>query len=108
MLYELDNQQAPYWFNNEEVKRLQVLNQEYMQKKDLTEIVSACFRKPNEGEEAKALNTTQMLDIIRQEFPSVAVTHRTKIELGHVLKSLDFERREHGHAACYVAVPLAA
>ena len=108
VLYELDNQQAPYWFNNEEVKRLQVLNQEYMQKKDLTEIVSACFRKPKDGEEAKALNTTQMLDIIRQEFPSVAVTHRTKIELGHVLKSLDFERREHGHAACYVAVPLAA
>ena len=105
VLYELDNQKAPYWFNNEEVKRLQELNQEYMQQKDLSEIVDACFRKPNKGEQAKALNTTQLLNIIRREYPSVPNNHRTKIELGHVMKALDFERREHGNVACYVVVP---
>jgi predicted P-loop ATPase len=105
VLYELDNQQAPYWFNNEEVKRLQEMNQNYMQQKDLAEIVEACFRKPRVGEQAKAMNTKQILEIIRREYPSVATTHRTKIDLGHALKSLDFERREHGHVACYVVVP---
>ena len=105
VIYELDKQQAPYWFNNEEVKRLQEMNQNYMQQKDLVEIVEACFRKPRVGEQAKALNTKQILEIIRREYPSVTTTHRTKIDLGHALKSLDFERREHGHMACYVVIP---
>jgi predicted P-loop ATPase len=105
VLYELREQNAPYWFNNEEVKRLQEMNQNYMQQKDLAEIVEACFRKPRAGEQAKALSTKEILDIIRREYPSVATTHRTKSDLGHALKSLDFERREHGHIACYVVIP---
>ena len=108
VLYEVREQKAPYWFGNEEVRRIQEMNQEYMQKKDLAEIVDACFRKPKDGEQVKAMSTTQILNIIRSEYPSIAMTHRTKIDLGHTLKVLDYERREHGHVACYMVVPLKA
>ena len=108
VLYEVREQKAPYWFGNEEVRRIQEMNQEYMQKEDLAEIVDACFRKPKDGEQVKAMSTTQILNIIRSEYPSIAMTHRTKIDLGHTLKVLDYERREHGHVACYMVVPLKA
>ena len=46
VLYELREQKAPYWFNNEEVARIQEMNIEFAEKKDLAEIVVACFHKP--------------------------------------------------------------
>ena len=106
VLYELRELKAPYWFNNEEVKRLQELNLEYIQQKDIAEMVKVCFRKPEDGEKVKSLNTSEMLSIIREEYPQVAITQKAKVELGRVLASLDYERREHSHVAYYKAVPL--
>ena len=108
VLHELKEMQAPYWFNNEEVVRIQQMNLQYMELKDLPEMVEVCFRHPKEGEQVKALTTTQILEIIRSEYPSVPMSHRSRIDLGHALKVLNYERREHGHAACYLAVPLKA
>ena len=108
VLHELKEMQAPYWFNNEEVVRIQQMNLQYMELKDLPEMVEVCFRHPKEGEQVKALTTTQILEIIRSEYPSVPMTHRSRIDLGHALKILNYERREHSHAACYLAVPLKA
>ena len=108
VLYELRELKAPYWFNNEEVKRLQELNLDYVQQKDLSEMVRVCFRKPKEGEKVKTLNTSEMLNIIRDEYPHVAVTQKAKVELGRVLASLNYERKDHGHVAYYRAIPLVA
>ena len=108
VLYEIRELNAPYWFNNEEVKRIQQLNLAYMQQKDIAEMVKACFRKPKEGEKVKSLNTTEMLEIIRDEYPNVTVSTKAKVELGRALVSLDYERREHSHVAYYKAVPLKA
>jgi hypothetical protein len=40
--YELCELKAPYWFNNDEVARIQELNLDYMAKKELTEMIEAC------------------------------------------------------------------
>jgi predicted P-loop ATPase len=106
VLHEITVLNVPYWFNNEEVTRIQQLNLGYMQQKDIMEMVKACFRKPDEGENVKSLNTTEMLEIIRDEYPNVSVTSRAKVELGRVLVSLDYERKEHSHVAYYKAIPL--
>ena len=37
VVHELEVAHTPYFFGNDEVKRIQELNQEYMQKKDLAE-----------------------------------------------------------------------
>ena len=108
VLHEIRVLETPYWFNNEEVTRIQQLNLAYMQQKDIAEMVKACFRKPTDGEKVKSLNTTEMLEIIRDEYPNVAVTTKAKVELGRVLVSLDYEHKNHSHVAYYKAVPLKA
>ncbi len=106
VLYEIRELNAPYWFNNEEVTRIQQLNLAYMQQKDIAEMVKACFRKPNEGEKVKSMNTTEMLEIIRDAYPNVVVTTKAKVELGRALVSLDYEHKSHSNVAYYKAVPL--
>ena len=106
VVYELQELKAPYWFNNEEVARIQQLNQEFMEQKDIAEIITACFRKPKEDEVVKTMNSTEMLKIIRREYPSVKNTHGTKVSIGTAMKELGFEHKEHSHMAFYKVVPL--
>ena len=108
LLYEIRELNAPYWFNNEEVTRIQQLNLAYMQQKDIAEMVKVCFRKPKEGEKVKSMNTTEMLEIIRDAYPNVTVTTKAKVELGRALVALDYEHKSHSNVAYYKAVPLHA
>ncbi len=105
MLYELRELNAPYWFNNQEVARIQELNQNYVARKDMAELIAACLRKPEEGEKVKALDTTQVLKIIQQEYPSLVVNHSARIHVGMAMKDLGFEITNHARVAYYKAVP---
>jgi predicted P-loop ATPase len=106
IVYELRELKSPYWFNNDEVARIQQLNLEYMEKKDISEMVEILFRKPNEGEKVKTISGNEMLQQIRHEYPSLQITHSLKIQLGKALKELGYEHTEHSHVAYYKAVPL--
>ena len=108
VMHEIQELKAPYWFRNEEVMRIQQLNLNYMQQKDIAEMVQVCFRKPKEGETVRTLNTTEMLRIIKDEYPNIEITMKTKVELGRILVGLNYERKEHSHVAYYKAVPLRA
>jgi len=108
LVYEVTEQGAPYWFNNDEVARIQELNQEFMEQKDMAEIITTCFRKPKDGESVKTMNSTQMLAIISKQYPSVKVNHSTRIHLGQAMKDLGYEHTEHSHVAFYKVVPKVA
>ena len=108
VLHELREDKAPYWFNNNEVARIQQLNEEYMEKKDLTELVEICFRKPKEGEKVKALSSTEMLKVIHSKYTSLEISHKNKLHLASVMKELGYESKEYHHTAQYFAIPLAA
>ena len=108
VLYELRELKAPYWFNNDEVKRIQEMNQEFMQQKDMAEIVTACFRKPKEGEQVKKLSSTDVLKLIQKEYPSIPINQSTKIHLGFAMKELGYENSKTGNVVFYRAVPLKA
>ena len=108
VLYELRELKAPYWFNNDEVKRIQEMNQEFMQQKDMAEIVTACFRKPREGEQVKKLSSTDVLKLIQKEYPSIPINQSTKIHLGFAMKELGYENSKTGNVVFYRAVPLKA
>lgn len=101
VLYELREQKAPYWFNNEEVARIQEINIEFAEKKDLAEIVVACFHKPKEGETSKAMNCNQLLQVIQAEYPSLPMNRSTKIHLGLALKELGYELTHRGNMPFY-------
>ena len=106
VLYEVREQKSPYWFNNDEVARIQELNQNYMEKKDIGEMVRICFRKPEEGEPSQSMNCDRLLAVITQEFPSLKDTHSTRIALGRAMKAFGFESTDCGHVAHYKVVPL--
>ena len=106
LVHEIRELKAPYWFSNDEVVRIQQLNHGFMEQKDMAEIVAACFRKPNEKEPAKSLNSTQMLQIIQMEYPSVKTDHSTKVYLGRAMKELGYEHTSHSNVAFYKVIPL--
>ena len=85
--------------------RIQEINLDYTDQKDMAEIVEACFRKPKEGEKVKSLNSKQILEQIRKEYPSVKSDHSTKIHLGYAMKDLGFNHTERGHVKFYEVVP---
>ena len=108
VVYELQELEAPYWFSNDEVARIQQLNQEFMEQKDIAEIVEICFRKPKDGETAKAMSSSMLLDLIQKEYPSIEVTHSNKIRVGRVMKSLGYESVDHSNVPFYKVVPVRA
>ena len=108
VLHELRVQKSPYWFNNAEVARIQELNLNYMEEKDLADIITICFRKPKPGEKAMSMNCSALLQIISRAYPSVKPTHGTKVYLGKAMKALGFESTDCGHVAHYKVVPLHA
>ena len=108
LVYEVNELKAPYWFTNEQVARIQQLNLDYTDEKDIAEIVEACFRKPNEGDKVKAMNCTQILELISKEYPSLKKTVSTKVHLGLAMKDLGYEHTERGHVKFYNVVPVDA
>ena len=108
VLHELREDKTPYWFNNSEVARIQQLNQEYMEVKDMAELVEICFRKPNEGERAKAMSGTEMLKVIKEKYPTLDINHKNKVHLANAMKDLGYESKVLHHSAQYYAIPLAA
>ena len=108
VLYELRVQKSPYWFNNDEVARIQQLNQNYLEQKDIADIIRICFRKPEPGELSQSMNCERLLEIITKEYPSVKATHGTKVYLGKAMHTLGFESTDCGHVAHYKVIPLNA
>ena len=71
-------------------------------------MITACFRKPQNGEVVKPLNSQQMLQVIQNKYPSLTINHSAKVHLGQAMKELEFEHIDRCHVAYYKAVPLAA
>ena len=108
VMYELLEQKAPYWFNNDEVARIQQLNQEFMEKKDLGEMFVACFRQPYEGEVVKTMNCGEIISLMQKDYPTLQNTVGNKVRLGKTIAALGFKHKEHSHVAYYEVVPLKA
>ena len=106
VVYELRELKAPYWFSNDEVARIQQLNQEFMEQKDLGEMFVACFRQPEEGESPKQMNCEQLITEIQKSYPSLANTIGNKVRLGKTIKALGFSHKERAHIAYYDVIPI--
>ena len=108
VLYELREQKSPYWFNNDEVDRIQQLNLNFMAQKDLADIARICFRKPNPGEKSQSMSCTSLLEITCKEFPTLKKGHAEKVALGKALMELGYEHTSHGNVTFYKIIPLKA
>ena len=108
VVYELTVAKTPYWFSNDEVNRIQALNQNYLMQKDIGEMVEVCFRKPKKGETAKLMNSKMLLSHIRKAYPSVDINHGNKVRVGHVMTILGYESIDRSNVPFYMVIPLAA
>ena len=105
VLHELRELKSPYWFNNDEVIRIQELNLDYMTKKDLTEMIDTCFQKPQEGETGRSMSNTEILGILTKAYPSLKMMAGLSIKLGLAMKKLGFEQ-SHPHNVAHYMVAL--
>ena len=105
VVYELEEQKASYWFSNDEVARIQQLNQEFMEKKDLSEMFEACFRLPVEGENVKTMSCDEIIGIMQKDYPTLVKTIGNKVKLGKAITALGYKQKNHSHVAYYEVVP---
>jgi predicted P-loop ATPase len=105
VVYELEEQKAPYWFSNDEVARIQQLNQEFMEKKDLSEMFEACFRQPVEGENVKTMSCDEIIGIMQKDYPTLVKTIGNKVKLGKAITALGYKQKNHSHVTYYEVVP---
>ena len=108
VLHELLELKAPYWFTPAEVKRIQELNLNYMEQKDIAEIVKATFRLPKEGELPRYMNCGDILREIQQEYPSVKSDRSTRVHLGITMRELGYDHVVREHLSYYKLIPLKA
>ena len=76
-----------------------------MAKKDMTEMIDACFLKPQEGETGKMMSNTEVLSILTKAFPSLKMMAGLGIKLGLAMKKLGFEQ-SHPHNVAHYRVIL--
>ena len=107
-VYELDEAKTPFWFNNDEVARIQELNHAFMVQKDMKEMVESTFRKPEKGEKAEAMNSTMMLQHIQQKFTSLKINQSAKVKLGLAMSALGYDSTARSNVAFYQVVPIKA
>ena len=108
VLHEIVDQKASYWFSNDQVARIQELNLNYMEQKDIAEVVEICIRKPEEGEQGVRMKSGEIIELIRHEYPTIKNNHSTKIHLGMALKELGYEGKVHAGQTYYKVIPVKA
>ena len=101
VIHEIRELNVPYWFNNVEVARIQELNLNYMEQKDIAEIISVFLRKPEEGDAVKTMNSAELIKMIQHEYPLIKSNHSTKIHLGLAMKEMGFEHTHRGNVMFY-------
>lgn len=106
VVFELNGLRAPYWFHNDEVTRIQQLNQNFMEQKDITEMICACFRQPGKVEPSKSMNGDQLIAVIQGEYPTLTNTPGTKVKLGKAMNALGYESKSHSNIPFYQVIPL--
>lgn len=89
-----------FWFTDEEVARIQEANMPYMSNGEIIKMVQACYRKPVEGEESKAVSLDEIIATLKERFPAIeiAADRAGKIQLGTALMRMGIEsHRGHNH-----------
>ena len=88
VVYELDEMQTPYWFTNDEVKRIQGTNLPYFQQDVLNEMISIYYRVPEKHETGEWIPLDDVLATLQKPYPMLQNNLSTKIKIGKALKNM--------------------
>ena len=101
IVYEIKEQQMPYWFNNEEVERIQQANLPFFKCDDLESMISCCFRVPLEKEEGRWMLCKEVFEELQSQFPTLISDHSTKVKIGQVLRYMGCASQHSRHGQMY-------
>ena len=101
LVYELKEKQMPYWFNNEEVERIQQANLPFFKCDDLESMIACCFRVPIEEEEGRWMLCKEVFDELQNQFPTLISDHSTKVKIGQVLRYMGCVSQHSRHGQMY-------
>ena len=88
VMYELDVMHIPYWFTNDEVKRIQVTNLPFFKQDVLNLMVSTYFRVPQKSEGGEWIMLDDVLTKLQVPYPMLQNNPSTRIKIGKVLKTM--------------------
>ena len=108
VIYEINVSKAPYWFNTDEVERIQKANAVYFKTDDLETMLKACVRVPSSEEEGEWMRMGDICDRITSQYPSVMVTTSLKVKIGQTLKVLGCKSKHTTKGQSYQLVSLSA
>ena len=101
LVYELREQQMPYWFNNDEVERIQQANLPFFKCDDLESMIACCFRVPLKEEEGHWMLCKEVFEELQIQFPTLISDHSTKVKIGQVLRYMGCASQHSRHGQMY-------
>ena len=102
VVYELQNQHTPYWFNNDEVDRIQVHNYPFFKTDDMEGMLKHCFVAAADVKEGKWMLVSAIFEALRMQYPMLMADHRTKIRIGQAMKFLGCQTKRTAHGQAYL------
>ncbi len=105
VMYELNEQQTPYWFTNDEVSRIQECNVEYFKTDEMDVMLKTCFQMPKSKEEGKWMIVADIFKTLQNIYHTVPCDHKTKIRIGQAMKFLGFESKHTNKGQAYLITP---
>ncbi len=105
LLYELQVQQIPYWFTNDEVARIQEVNQPYFKHVDLESMIANCFRLPSDNEQGRWMLCKDVINDLQQQYPMLEGGMYTSVKIGKILKFMGFDTQHSKHGQKYLLIP---
>ena len=108
LVHEVCEQHEVYWLSQEENSRLQILNHEFCEIDDFSAMISACFRKPEAGEQTYEMSSMEMLTILQQKYPQVKIDRKSQSLLGANLSTMGIASHRTKKGNLYNVVQIAA
>lgn len=108
VMHEIEVDEIPYWFGNDEVARIQKANLPFFKTDDLEGILRLCYRLPEGEEQGEWLTCKEVCNVLSKQYPSMKVCNQTKVRIGQTLKYLGCATKHTKFGAAYKLVPLAA
>ena len=94
-----------YWFEPEEIRQIQLDNEQFEHVLELDDIVQACFRKPKANETARDYTMNEIIELITMRYPHVECGPSLKVRVGVAMRKRGFEQHRHHRGTSYVLIP---
>ncbi|MBE6255267.1 MAG: helicase [Prevotella sp.] len=94
-----------YWFEPEEIRQIQLDNEQFEHVLELDDIVQACFRKPKANETTRDYTMNEIIELITMRYPHVECGPSLKVRVGVAMRKRGFEQHRHHRGTGYVLIP---